>query len=53
MTMNNEGLKYELQELGAIGDDMLLALFIYLFFSVATVRQREARLWLTCTSCVT
>ena len=29
MTMNNEGLKYELQELGAVGDNMLLDFLLH------------------------
>lgn len=37
MTMNNEGLKCEIQELGAIGDILILAFFFPL--SIAIVRQ--------------
>ena len=52
--MNNEGLEYEIQELGAGGDNMLLTFFFFfLCSSKATVKQAEASLWLTCTSFVT
>lgn len=30
--MNNEGLEYEIQELGAGGDNMLLTFFFFFFF---------------------
>lgn len=51
--MNNEGLKYEIQELGAGGDSMLLTFFFFFYSSIATVKQAEASLWLMCTSFVT